>query len=121
MYSSKIVTIVHFLFVNSKRHSFFLSKIKLNREYLYILIFIYTKPVKPLHYSNIMKCIHRLNKQALLTSIYTQNINFLDLHSRNEIQHRIQISIILQIFQQSNNEAIIVHSLQYRIRRLTRG
>lgn len=117
MYSSKIVTIVHFLFVNSKRHSFFLSKIKLNRD----LIFIYTKPVKPLHYSNIMKCIHRLNKQALLTSIYTQNINFLDVHSRNEIQHRIQISIILQIFQQSNNEAIIVHSLQYRIRRLTRG
>lgn len=117
MYSSKIVTIVHFLFVNSKRHSFFLSKIKLNGD----LIFIYTKPVKPLHYSNIMKCIHRLNKQALLASIYTQNINFLDLHSRNEIQHRIQISIILQIFQQSNNEAIIVHSLQYRIRRLTRG
>lgn len=117
MYSSKIVTIVHFLFVNSKCHSFFLSKIKLNRD----LIFIYTKPVKPLHYSNIMKCIHRLNKQALLTSIYIQNINFLDLHSRNEIQHRIQISIILQIFQQSNNEAIIVHSLQYRIRRLTRG
>lgn len=117
MYSSKIVTIVHFLFVNSKCHSFFLSKIKLNRD----LIFIYTKPVKSLHYSNIMKCIHRLNKQALLTSIYIQNINFLDLHSRNEIQHRIQISIILQIFQQSNNEAIIVHSLQYRIRRLTRG
>lgn len=116
MYSSKIVTIVHFLFVNSKCHSFFLSKIKLNRD----LIFIYTKPVKSLHYSNIMKCIHRLNKQALLTSIYTQNINFLDLHSRNEIQHRIQISIILQIFQQNNNEAIIVHSLQYRIRRLTR-
>lgn len=116
MYSSKIVTIVHFLFVNSKCHSFFLSKIKLNRD----LIFIYTKPVKSLHYSNIMKCIHRLNKQALLTSIYIQNINFLDLHSRNEIQHRIQISIILQIFQQNNNEAIIVHSLQYRIRRLTR-